>query len=91
MPQGLLPQDVTALKQEILSPAFGYDAATNIGCAYEHTGQLAGPSPAPAGLRGPAGQVMIVHRSQSLLRISCAVLAGEKPWPPPPTQTDGSP
>ena len=58
MSQGLLPKNMTALKQEILSQTFGYDAATNLGCAYEYTGQLAGPSPAPAGLRSPARQVM---------------------------------
>ena len=82
MSEGLLPKNFSGVLQELLNPAFGYDAAPQIGCAYEWTGQMAGPSPAPAGLRSAAARALY-DRYATYYR---QVLAGEKPWPPPVLQ-----
>ena len=76
MSAGLLPKDFQDIKTELL----GYDAAPQIGCAYEYTGQMSGPSPSPAGLSSPAAKSLYDGYSGYYK----SVMTGEHPWPPTP-------
>eukprot|EP01051_Picozoa_sp_SAG22_P008030 SAG22_NODE_591_length_8819_cov_3.667737_1_plen_625_part_00 len=76
MSHGLLPKDFAGVAQELLA----YDDAPQIGCAYEYTGQMAGPSPAPVGMASSAAKSLY---SQYKLYYE-SVLSGNHIWPAPP-------
>eukprot|EP00038_Savillea_parva_P004530 m.139223 g.139223 ORF g.139223 m.139223 type:complete len:702 (+) comp11497_c0_seq12:67-2172(+) len=76
MSRGLVPKDFNGVKSEILT----YDAAPQIGCAYEYTGQMAGPSAAPAGLNSTAARLLY----NQYLEYYLNVVHGLRPWPRPP-------
>ena len=75
MSRGLLPKDFPGVKQEILA----YDASPQIGCAYEYTGQMAGPSPAPDGLNSSDARALY----NQYLSYYLDVIKGGRPWPAP--------
>eukprot|EP00750_Incisomonas_marina_P031586 INCI8243.6.p1 GENE.INCI8243.6~~INCI8243.6.p1 ORF type:complete len:670 (+),score=93.98 INCI8243.6:207-2216(+) len=74
MSAGLVPKTFADVRLELEQ----YNDAPQIGCAYEYTAQMSGPSHAPEGLQSLGARDLYSAYQQYYL----SVLRGDHPWPP---------